>query len=298
MYIYKCNLPGPSNSTYPPPPAVAFLTVGNTTHYTYVLLSQQPSCSPLLISFRQVLWVLLGELLEFFARFLSNSGHHSLLTWIFSLHFSHLDLSNSLHLAARMSILNVLWAPWHLFQVLQLILPSLRPMPSLPEGPACHLLWPPGIILCSFSSNHNLLDPALSLYQLCLHGFYQHKNISPSPLPSLGSTLTHLFQPSLGTFFLRKLFLLPSLGQVYLLYSHSSCPESFAYHKAIVCSVSSISLEAPDMFLLLHSSWEQPAMAWIAESQECERRTGSWMGLVQSFWSVGRAISGAFMFTA
>lgn len=111
-------------------------------------------------------------------------------------------------------------------------------MPSHPEGPPCHLLWSPGVILFSFSSNCNFLDAVLSLYHLCLHGFYQHSlsAVSALPTPSLASNLTHPFRPSLGTCFLRKPFLLPSLGQVYLLCSHSSCPASFAYHKAIVRS--------------------------------------------------------------
>lgn len=111
-------------------------------------------------------------------------------------------------------------------------------MTSLPEGPPCHLLWSPGVILVSFCSNCNFLHPVLLLYQLCLHGFYQHSlsAVSSLPTPSLGSNLTHPFWPSSGTCFLRKPFLLLSLGQVYLLCSHSSCPASFEYHKAIVCS--------------------------------------------------------------
>lgn len=133
---------------------------------------------------------------------------------------AHLDLS-SLHVATRMSVLSARRAQCHLFQVLQHLLPPLRPMLSL--------FCPPGVIFFSFSSNCNPLE--LSSHSIGCASMDLFRTLCWEFPTYLFTRLTsvHLLQLTSGICCLRKPSLLPSVGQVPLLCSHSSCSASFAH---------------------------------------------------------------------
>lgn len=125
---------------------------------------------------------------------------------------------------------------------------------SLPSGPHLASRRPslPPLPLVS-SSSHSLAT--LTPWNLSSPSTgYVSMNLLRTLCWVFALTLIHPLHPTSGTCFLRKLFLLPSLGQVPLL-----CSPLFAQHPlhmvmSLSAAISPIGLEAPDVSLFLLSS--------------------------------------------